>query len=120
MPDFANPSGACLTLEQRHGLLDVARDEGLLILEDDPYGLFGLDDRERPRLKALDTTRQVIYLGSFAKTAFPGARVGYLVADQDVIRLVVAPALRKIFLSRERQPAPQTETHRAAEHEQEA
>ncbi len=85
VPDFANPSGACLTTDQRRGLLDVAREQQLLILEDDPYGLFGLDDRERPKLKALDRDRRVIYLGSFAKTAFPGARIGYLVADQDVV-----------------------------------
>jgi (S)-3,5-dihydroxyphenylglycine transaminase len=90
VPDFANPSGACLSLEQRHGILAVAREQGLLILEDDPYGLFGLDDSDaaigaRPKLKALDTDRTVIYLGSFAKTAFPGARIGYLVADQEVV-----------------------------------
>ncbi len=48
VPDFANPSGACLSVAQRQGLLDVAREEQLLILEDDPYGLFGLDDRARP------------------------------------------------------------------------
>jgi (S)-3,5-dihydroxyphenylglycine transaminase len=84
VPDFANPSGACLTVAQRHALLDVAAEQDLLILEDDPYGLFGLDDRPRPRLKALDRDRRVIYLGSFAKTAFPGARVGFAVADQEV------------------------------------
>ncbi len=56
-----------------------------MILEDDPYGLFGLDDRPRPRLKALDRERRVIYLGSFAKSCFPGARVGFFVADQEVV-----------------------------------
>jgi (S)-3,5-dihydroxyphenylglycine transaminase len=85
VPDFANPSGACLSLPDRHKLLEIAEEEQLLILEDDPYGLFGLDDRPRPRLKALDTTQQVIYLGSFAKSAFPGARVGFFVADQEVV-----------------------------------
>ncbi len=85
VPDFANPSGACLSLGERHQLLAVAEAENLLILEDDPYGLFGLDDRPRPRLKSLDTNKQVIYLGSFAKSAFPGARVGFFVADQEVI-----------------------------------
>jgi len=85
VPDFANPSGACLSVERRHALLDAAADADLLILEDDPYGLFGIDDRPRPKLKALDTDRRVIYLGSFAKSGFPGARIGYLVADQDVV-----------------------------------
>jgi (S)-3,5-dihydroxyphenylglycine transaminase len=85
VPDFANPSGACLDVATRQRLLDVAGQEDLLILEDDPYGLFGVDDRPRPRLKALDRDQRVIYLGSFAKSVFPGARVGFLVADQSVI-----------------------------------
>lgn len=85
VPDFSNPSGRCLDLPARQGLLDVATAEDLLILEDDPYGLFGLDDRPRPKLKSLDTAGRVIYLGSFAKSCFPGARVGFLVADQTVI-----------------------------------
>ncbi|MEV0455205.1 PLP-dependent aminotransferase family protein [Catellatospora methionotrophica] len=85
VPDFSNPSGRCLDLPARHALLDVAAAEDLLILEDDPYGLFGLDDRPRPRLKSLDRDQRVIYLGSFAKSCFPGARIGFLVADQTVV-----------------------------------
>lgn len=84
VPDFSNPSGECLDLAARHRLLAVAAAEELLILEDDPYGLFGLDERPRPRLKALDSGRLVIHVGSFAMSAFPGARVGFLVADQTV------------------------------------
>ena len=85
VPDFSNPSGLCLDLPARQALLRVAAEQDLLILEDDPYGLFGMDDRPRPRLKALDTDQRVIYLGSFAKSCFPGARVGFLVADQTVV-----------------------------------
>ncbi|MGD0243426.1 MAG: PLP-dependent aminotransferase family protein [Streptosporangiaceae bacterium] len=83
--NFANPSGVSLTAEVRRGLIETAAAEDLLILEDDPYGLFGLDDRRSPALKALDTDQRVIYLGSFAKSVFPGARVGFLVADQTVV-----------------------------------
>lgn len=82
VPNFANPSGASLSLPTRRRLLEVAAEEDLLILEDDPYGMFGLRGAPPPSLKALDTDGRVIYLGSFAKTCFPGARVGYLVADQ--------------------------------------
>jgi (S)-3,5-dihydroxyphenylglycine transaminase len=83
--NFANPSGVSLSTQVRRGLLSVAAEEDLLILEDDPYGLFGLDDTPRPALKSLDTGQRVIYLGSFAKSVFPGARVGFLVADQAVV-----------------------------------
>lgn len=84
VPNFANPSGVSMAVDVRRRLLEVAAEAELLILEDDPYGLFGLDDGPRPALKALDRERSVIYLGSFAKSVFPGARVGFLVADQVV------------------------------------
>lgn len=84
VPDFANPTGAVLSRADRDRLLAVAHDEDLFILEDNPYGLFGRDGEELPTLKSLDTSGHVLYLGTFAKTAFPGARVGYLVADQPV------------------------------------
>ncbi|WP_052863967.1 aminotransferase-like domain-containing protein [Streptomyces niger] len=84
VPDFANPSGLSMSLADRRLLLDVAEREGILLIEDNPYSLFNADGRRLPSLKSLDTTRRVVYVGSFAKTAFPGARVGYLVADQRV------------------------------------
>ncbi|MYW97967.1 PLP-dependent aminotransferase family protein [Amycolatopsis rubida] len=82
--DFANPSGCSMSLAARRDLLKVAAEEDLLLLEDNPYGLFGRAGEELPTMKSLDSARRVIYLGTFAKSAFPGARVGYLVADQPV------------------------------------
>ncbi|MEU8927925.1 PLP-dependent aminotransferase family protein [Kitasatospora sp. NPDC048545] len=83
IPDFANPSGTRMSLETRRRLLRIAAEEDLLLLEDNPYGLFG-DPDGPPTLKALDTAARVVYLGSFAKTGLPGARVGYVLADQRV------------------------------------
>ncbi|MEV4054571.1 PLP-dependent aminotransferase family protein [Amycolatopsis sp. NPDC049688] len=85
VPNFSNPSGVSLPVPTRRLLLDTAAEQDLLLLEDDPYGLFGLDDEPRPTLKSLDTDGRVLYLGSFAKSVFPGARVGFLVADQGVV-----------------------------------
>ncbi|MGP4002617.1 aminotransferase-like domain-containing protein [Streptomyces sp. 8N706] len=84
VPDFSNPTGTCMTVPARRRLLELADVEDLLILEDNPYGFFTRTGTRRPTLKALDCLRRVIYLGSFAKTCFPGARVGYVVADQQV------------------------------------
>ncbi|CAL9641961.1 (S)-3,5-dihydroxyphenylglycine transaminase [Streptomyces sp. enrichment culture] len=85
VPDFANPSGASLGLDARQKLLAIAAEHDLLLLEDNPYGLFPAEDGRRlPTLKALDTSRRVVYLGSLAKTCFPGARIGFVVADQCV------------------------------------
>jgi (S)-3,5-dihydroxyphenylglycine transaminase len=83
VPDFANPSGRTVPAEQRAALLDVAERCGFLILEDSPYRLVSSSPR-LPPLKAMDHGRRVVYLGSFAKTAFPGARIGFAVADQQV------------------------------------
>jgi (S)-3,5-dihydroxyphenylglycine transaminase len=85
VPDFANPSGASMSVPNRRRLLDVARDADLLVIEDNPYGFFARDDVFRPTMKSLDAERRVIYLGSFAKTCFPGARLGYAIADQHVV-----------------------------------
>jgi (S)-3,5-dihydroxyphenylglycine transaminase len=83
VPDHANPSGASLSPETRLALLDLAEDHDFLILEDNPYGFFGGSPEPRT-MKYLDRTRRVVYLGSFAKTGIPGARIGYAVADQRV------------------------------------
>ncbi|MEU4767599.1 PLP-dependent aminotransferase family protein [Actinosynnema sp. NPDC023794] len=84
VPDFANPSGLSLDLATRQRLLEVAAAEDILLIEDNPYGLFHGDADRVPTLKALDEHRRVVYLGSFAKSVLPGARVGYVVADQRV------------------------------------
>lgn len=84
MPDFANPSGVRMDVPTRRRLLEVARDENILLIEDNPYGLFHGDAERLPTLKAMDESRGVVYLGTFAKSVLPGARVGYVVADQRV------------------------------------
>jgi (S)-3,5-dihydroxyphenylglycine transaminase len=84
VPDHANPSGQTMSLEARGALLELAERYELLILEDNPYRLMSKGPRI-PTLKAIDQNQAVIYLGSFSKTIFPGARVGFAVADQTVI-----------------------------------
>ncbi|MGW1177216.1 aminotransferase-like domain-containing protein [Kitasatospora sp. NPDC002543] len=83
VPDHANPTGSTLDLATRVELLELARRCGLLVLEDSPYRLSGPGPRPA-MLKALDGSRCVVQLGTFSKTVFPGARVGYVVADQEV------------------------------------
>ncbi|WP_240119407.1 MULTISPECIES: PLP-dependent aminotransferase family protein [unclassified Streptomyces] len=84
VPDFANPSGASMSLADRVALIELARREQVLLVEDNPYSFFSREDSRLPMLKTLDEHRQVIHLGSFAKSAFAGARVGYIIADQPV------------------------------------
>ncbi|MFI1996547.1 PLP-dependent aminotransferase family protein [Actinoplanes sp. NPDC020271] len=83
VPDHANPSGSTLSAAARAELLELAARENVLILEDTPYRLVSPSE-PLPTLKALDRRRSVVHLGSYSKTIFPGARVGFAVADQTV------------------------------------
>ncbi|MGW5053899.1 aminotransferase-like domain-containing protein [Actinokineospora sp. NPDC004072] len=96
VPDFANPSGASMAVEERERLLAVCAAEGVLVIEDNPYGFFTAEDVPAPTLKSLDTRRGVVYVGSFAKTCFPGARLGYVLADQRVRGGLLADELAKV------------------------
>lgn len=83
VPDHSNPAGTTMPVETRGELLDLAAHHDILIVEDSPYRMVS-PGPHLPALKSLDRHRRVIHLGSFAKTAFPGARVGFAVADQPV------------------------------------
>jgi (S)-3,5-dihydroxyphenylglycine transaminase len=97
IPDFNNPLGTSMPLEHRRQLLDVCARNDVLIIEDNPYGMFVYEGERLPTLKALDKEQVVLYVGSFAKTLFPGLRLGYLVADQQVnAKQVLAEELSKI------------------------
>lgn len=84
VPDHSNPRGTTMPLAERRELLALAERFDLLIIEDSPYRLVSPGERI-PTLKSLDNGCRVVLLGSFAKTLFPGARVGFAVADQTVV-----------------------------------
>ncbi|WP_199424732.1 aminotransferase-like domain-containing protein [Actinotalea solisilvae] len=79
VPNFHNPAGVTLSQERRPRVLEIARRHGVLVLEDDPYGLLGFDGDPLPAMRSMDDVG-VVYLGSFSKTFAPGYRVGWAVA----------------------------------------
>ena len=83
IPNFNNPSGISLSLERRQRVVDICRAEGVLIVEDNPYGLLSFDGTLKPAMHTLDPDN-VFYLGSFSKIFAPGLRVGWVVAPRDV------------------------------------
>ena len=83
VPDHSNPAGTTMPEKTRYQLLELAARGDVLLLEDSPYRMVS-PAPHMPTLKSIDRQQRVIYLGSFAKTAFPGARVGFAVADQRV------------------------------------
>ncbi len=78
IPTFQNPSGTTLPLDRRHALVDLARERGILLVEDDPYSAFRYDGDPLPPLRALEPNS--VYLGTFSKTLAPGLRVGWISA----------------------------------------
>ena len=83
VPNFHNPGGVTLSLERRPQVLEICARYGVLVLEDNPYGLLGFDREPLPALRSM-SPEGVIYLGSFSKTFAPGFRVGWAVAPHAV------------------------------------
>jgi DNA-binding transcriptional MocR family regulator len=83
VPNFHNPAGVTLSLERRPRVLEIAQRHGVLVVEDNPYGLLGFSGDPLPAMRSLDADG-VIYLGSFSKTFAPGYRVGWAVAPHAV------------------------------------
>ncbi len=83
VPNFHNPGGVTLSLERRPQILEICARYGVLVLEDNPYGLLGFDHEPLPALRSMSDDG-VIYLGSFSKTFAPGFRVGWAVAPHAV------------------------------------
>jgi 2-aminoadipate transaminase len=87
IPNFQNPAGMTLSLERRHGLIELAREYGFTIFEDDPYADVRFRGEALPSMLSLDDPARptVVAAGSFTKTVCPGVRVGYLVGPAATI-----------------------------------
>jgi len=83
VPNFHNPAGVTLAENRRDEVLSIATDAGVLVLEDNPYGLLGFDSEPMRALRARRPDG-VLYLGSFSKTFAPGLRVGWVLAPHAV------------------------------------
>jgi DNA-binding transcriptional MocR family regulator len=90
IPSFGNPSGAMLSLERRRKILALAVKHQVLIVEDDPYGDLYFGDAPPPSLLALShevpgSRDLVAYCGSLSKVLSPGLRVGWMVAQPELL-----------------------------------
>jgi len=83
VPNFHNPAGTTMSLERRPQVIEICHRHGILVLEDNPYGLLGFDREPYAAMRTL-SDEGVIYLGSFSKTFAPGLRVGWALAPHAV------------------------------------
>lgn len=85
VPTFHNPTGVSMSLERRKRLAELASKYDVMVIEDDPYREIRYSGETLPYIKAFDTTGNVILVNSFSKIFSPGARLGYLVAAQEIV-----------------------------------
>jgi len=83
VPNFHNPAGTTMSQERRPQIVEICQRHGILVLEDNPYGLLGFDREPYDALRTLSDDG-VVYLGSFSKTFAPGLRVGWALAPHAV------------------------------------
>lgn len=91
VPNFHNPAGVTLAVSRRAEVLQICAEHGVLVLEDNAYGLLGFDGQTYPAMRASDPDN-VVYLGSFSKTFAPGLRVGWVLAPHAVREKLVLAA----------------------------
>lgn len=86
VPTAQNPMGVTMPDERRKHLLEIAEENDLLVVEDDPYGYFLFDNITVTRLKAMDRSGRVIYLSTASKIFSPGLRLGWVIAEPEIVR----------------------------------
>jgi 2-aminoadipate transaminase len=89
IPTIQNPTGSVLPAGRRRELITLARRYRLPIFEDECYADLLFDRDVPPSLYAMDPV-QVIHIGSFSKTLAPALRLGYVVAEPEIMSRLVA------------------------------
>lgn len=95
VPNFSNPTGRLVDLDQRRALVAAAEATGVWLVEDDPYGTLYYDGAPLPRMITLSGKGEavydgpVVYLGTLSKELAPGLRVGWVIAAPAMIQALV-------------------------------
>ena len=89
IPTFQNPMGITTSLEKRKAIYALAKQYGVMILEDNPYGELRFGGSDVPTIKSMDEDGLVAYSGSYSKVLSSGMRIGFLCAPAQVMSKVV-------------------------------
>ncbi|MGC8992321.1 MAG: PLP-dependent aminotransferase family protein [Thermoplasmata archaeon] len=88
IPTFQNPAGLTWSEEKRKHLLEIASKYDLIIFEDDPYSEIRFSGNHVKPIKYFDDEERVIYMGTFSKVLSPGIRLGWVTANDAIIRKI--------------------------------
>jgi len=100
LPNFHNPGGVTLSRERRERLVSLARQYGVPLVEDDPYGELRFEGEHIAPIVVIDADRNgeqregyfkgdVVYMSTLSKTLSPGLRLGWIVAPVEVVDKLV-------------------------------
>jgi len=87
IPTFQNPAGIVMADDRRKRMVEIAQENEIIIIEDDPYGKLRFDGKPIKPIKYYD--ENIVYLGTFSKVLSPGFRLAYVVAPEDVSKKMV-------------------------------
>lgn len=87
IPNFQNPAGVTLAEERRRKIVELSKQYGCLVIEDDPYGQLRFDGEPQAALRSMD--ENVIYLGTFSKIFAPGMRLGWIIAPKAILEKLI-------------------------------
>lgn len=91
IPTFQNPRGTTMSLQRRKDVYELCKKNGIMILEDNPYGELRFRGEEVPTIKSMDDEGIVVYNGSYSKVLSAGMRIGFICAPQPVMqKLIIA------------------------------
>lgn len=85
IPTNQNPTGITMSVEKRKELYSIAKENGIVIIEDNPYGELVFDGKKMPTIKSMDDGSTVVYCGSFSKVLAPGLRIGFCMGPKEII-----------------------------------
>ncbi|MCZ8515559.1 PLP-dependent aminotransferase family protein [Paenibacillus filicis] len=84
-PNYQNPTGSLMNVDNRRSLLDLSSRYGFAIVEDDPYSLIGFGDKPAVTLKSMDAAGSVLYISSLSKIVASGLRIGWISGPRAIV-----------------------------------
>ncbi len=79
-----NPLGVSMAEDCRKTLVEICEEHEVALIEDDVYGDLMFDGHRPKPAEFFSRSGRVLTCGSFSKTAAPGYRIGWLIADKHI------------------------------------
>ncbi|MFC6254710.1 PLP-dependent aminotransferase family protein [Secundilactobacillus hailunensis] len=86
VPSFQNPTGRTMPADRRQKMIEIADKYNIMILEDDPYGAIRFTGKDVAPVKTFEHDERVIYMSTFSKILAPGLRIGWIVAEKNLVK----------------------------------